>query len=236
MNARKLGVAVALVAGVGASAAAQALVTSSGVETSTRHYLIGPGSTVTYHPATRFVFSVGDDPASGSPSPETRGLSGSFDADVSRYWWDYDLVVAGQPGVGRYEQFGLQLKNPQLAGVEDWTGFGLPSYFIAITGAQLNELNGNNGPCTFPSGPDTYCSGFVNGALASVTGSRDGENLVLTGLIPLDSFGDARYEYQIEAVATPLPTTAWLLAGALGVLGFGRRQNPRGRGAASGGR
>jgi hypothetical protein len=135
-------------------------VVESGVETTVRHYVVlGAESTVTYHPGVVMVVMnqppvifhfvpdsesaatnnpgqpvTGDSSGNGFSGPETRNVSGSFDAEFSRYWWKYDLGGTGHSAV-LSEQYGLRLLNANLTGGADWTE-------LPLFGLSMGERRG----------------------------------------------------------------------------------------------
>ncbi|QSA96927.1 hypothetical protein [Methylococcus sp. EFPC2] len=199
-----------------------------GVElTSTRTYVIGEGSSVTYTPAPVFGFY---DPSTGAPppaqpQPQTYALSGRFNVEFYRYWWT-SLPPDAESGATPYttEEPWARLKNAELHGAESLAGFALPNFLLRVIGA---ELSGDSGPCSFPSGPDTYCSGWSTGNTSGLTGTVQEHALQLNGWIPTGVNVTEGYSYHINAVeSVPLPPSLTLMAGGLaGLIGWSRRKS-----------
>lgn len=190
-------------------------VVGSGVDTTIRHYVFGAGSTATYHPS----------PGGDASEPETRNIAGSFDAELSRYWWEYDL---GNPdhSTALTEEHWLRLANSNVAGGGDWAGLTLFEGMLRSEGADYASFSGNFGPCAFPLGPDTYCSGYSSGAAPSASGGVFEAELILNGVVPLDGYWfGSHYSYHLVATSVPIPAVAWLFVSSVAGLAFlGRRR------------
>jgi len=193
------------------SAASAVLVINSGVDTVSKRYMITSGSSVTYLAG---FFGGGD----VGPLP----ISGQFDAVYSRHWWTYyqDFDPQGLQGTFLAESDWVQFTNVDLVLDGSLGGFVFPGYFLRRTGDQLS---GDDHPCSFPFGPDTFCSGTVFGALSSLGGqiAPDGR-LAFGGFQPTGFFFEG-FSYQVNAAevnaaAVPLPASPWLLAAGLGLL------------------
>lgn len=181
-------------------------ITDFGVDTETRHYTIGAGSTVTYTP-----WLFGGDPG-------TFSVSGSFDALLSRYWWKYflDGDPLGSLGTFLFESNWVQFVNPNLVGSISPDGFRFPDYFVRVDG---DLLAGDSGACNFPAGPDFYCTGFDT-FLDSLTGRITPDSIVLNGYQPTGFFDE--FSYHINASVVPLPTTTALMVLGIGLIGLCR--------------
>lgn len=193
------------------SAASAVLVINSGVDTVSKRYTITSGSSVSYLAG---FFGGGD----VGPLP----ISGQFDAVFSRHWWTYyqDFDPQGLQGTFLAESDWVQFTNVDLVLDGSLGGFVFPGYFLRRTGDQLS---GDDHPCSFPFGPDTFCSGTVLGALSSLGGqiAPDGR-LAFGGFQPTGFFFEG-FSYQVNAAevnaaAVPLPASPWLLAAGLGLL------------------
>jgi hypothetical protein len=140
---------------------------------------------------------------------ETR-LAGSFDLLLTTYVWDEDY-------------FGNPVANPSS---ETWVSFRDPA--VAALDANLlvdlalsarlsgDQFAGDNGPCSFPMDPWTYCSGWSTGYLSSMSGTLTGASIVLNGVFPEPGFwstGTTTYTINgtvdpardLNAVPTPAP-------------------------------
>ena len=193
------------------SAASAVLVINSGVDTVSKRYSITSGSSVSYLAG---FFGGGD----VGPLP----ISGQFDAVYSRHWWTYyqDFDPQGLQGTFLAESDWVQFTNVDLVLDGSLGGFVFPGYFLRRTGDQLS---GDDHPCSFPFGPDTFCSGTVFGALSSLGGqiAPDGR-LAFGGFQPTGFFFEG-FSYQVNAAevnaaAVPLPASLWLFAAGLGLL------------------
>lgn len=189
------------------SAASAVLVINSGVDTFSKRYAMTSGSSVSYQAG---FFGGG---GVVGPLP----LSGQFDAVFSRYWWEYylDFDPQGQLGTFLAESEWVQFRNADLALDSSLGGFVFPGYFLRRNGDQLS---GDDHPCSFPFGPDTFCSGFVAGPLSSTAGqiAPDGR-MTFTGFQPSGFFFEG-FSYQVNAAAVSSPPSLWLLAAGLGLL------------------
>lgn len=194
-------------------------VVDAGVDTTIRHHVFGAGSTAIYHPSTLVIIN-GDPSGGGTSELETRNISGSFDAELSRFWWEYDLGHSDH-STAVFEQYWLRLSNSNVTGSGDWAGFTLFHSFLRSEGASYASFSGNSNSCMFPMGPDTSCTGFFNGAAPSASGGMFGGELILDGIVPLDSYPySPYYSYHIVATSVPIPAAAWLFFSSVAGLGF----------------
>jgi len=192
------------------SAASAVLVINSGVDTVSKRYSITSGSDVRYQAG---FFGGGD----VGPLP----VSGQFDVVFSRHWWEYyqDFDPQGLQGTFLAESDWVQFKKADLVLDPSLGGFVFPGYFLRRTGDQFS---GDDGPCSLPFGPDTFCSGFVLGPLSSLVGqiAPDGR-LTFGGSQPTGFFEGFSYQVnasEVKAAAVPLPASVWLFAAGLGLL------------------
>lgn len=211
------------IVGLAAAGEGYAAVVDSGVElTSKQTYLIGAGSTVTHTPSSIVIIdgSSTDQPTPLPPQPQTYELTGKFDIEVYRYWWQYETSPGG--GTAEYTELWAALTNAELHGAESLAGFELPHFLMRFSG---ENLIGSDGPCSGPMGPDTYCTGFSNGFPSSVSGTLQDDALQLDGWIPHGFYVSEGYSYHINAVAAvPLPPAFALLASSIvALLGWSRR-------------
>ncbi len=209
---------VAMAVGIFAAGTANAVfITDFGVDTETRHYAIGSGSTVSYTPG----FFGG--------TPGTYAVSGKFDAELSHYWWKYfqDGDPTGSLGTFVSESKWLRFIKPVV--VVSSTpipppDFEFPTYSVEVIG---DALRGDNHPCTNPFPPDTFCSGSVL-SLASLTGRISLGDIAVSGFQPTGFLGFEGFSYNINAAvvpsAVPLPTTTSLLMLGVGLLGWSVRR------------
>jgi len=211
---------VVSVAGLLVTGSASAvIITDWGIDVVARHFVInGAVSSVTHNPGFNF---------DGTPT-QTYAVSGEFDASFSRYWWSYylDGDVHGAQGTFIFEQNWLTFSNPNLIWTDDPGGFVFPNYFVRVDGANLF---GDEGPCNFPSDPNTYCSGWTNGPLASLTGTIENSNILLQGSMPISGgnlFEDFAYDIQANAIPEP-GMLALFLSGLAGFLFAKRRKQQR---------
>ncbi|NMG50591.1 PEP-CTERM sorting domain-containing protein [Azoarcus communis] len=200
----------AALSGLLASGAASAvIVVDSGVDTETRSYVIGPGSTVHFQPA--WVFGEAD-------LPEAIQLHGRFDASFERHWWSYylDSDPTGEQGSFTQESYWLRLSNPALSATDLPGDFSFPLYYLGLSG---NAFAGNDGACNFPMGPGMYCSGTILfGSISSLAGTLTPTGLELEGFASTGQL--AGYRYRIVAAPVPEPGV-WLMFGAgLGLIGM----------------
>lgn len=195
------------------------IVTDLAVDSQTRHYLIDPDSTVTYTPG----FFGG--------TPGTYAVTGSFDAVFSHYRWSYfqDGDPSGSLGTFFADADWMRMTNPVVVGTISPAGFELPSYWVRRSGSSLS---GDDHPCTFPAGPDTFCSGFVLGPLSSLTGNLGIDTLAFAGFQPTGFSFPEGFSFSItatEAAANvPVPATGLLVG--LGLLLLARATPRRQRG------
>ena len=113
------------------------------------------------------------------------------------------------------------LEKTNVAGNVEPDIFALPDYFITVNGSSLH---GGNGPCNFHSDPNTYCTGFSNGAIASVSGEIENGKISLKGFMLVS--GGAAFEgftYDIQANTVPEPGTLMLSLGGLFALMIARK-------------
>lgn len=205
---------VAMAVGIFAASTANAVfITDFGVDTETRHYAIGSGSTVTYTPG----FFGG--------TPGTFAVSGTFDTELSHYWWKYFLDGDPTGSLGTFVSESNWLRFTHAAVVGSSTpisppGFEFPTYSVEVMG---DALRGDNHPCTNPFPPGTSCGGGVL-SLASLTGRISLGDIAVSGFQPTGLFGFEGFSYNINAAvvpsAVPLPTTTSLLALGVGLLGW----------------
>lgn len=197
-----------LAATLAASGWAQAVtITDFGVTSTTTQYQILAGSTVSYAPG----YFGGD---AGGPY----GITGSFMATLSNYWWDYfqDGDPTGSLGTFRSEATTLQFSNPAINGAISPGGFQFPAFVAAVTG---DEFAGSDGACPPPIAPDTYCSGTSMGELASYSGRITGNTVTLSGYVPAGLGDYSGFNYSIQAAAVPEPSVYVSLVLGLGILG-----------------
>ena len=196
------------------SAASAVLVTNSGVDTVSKRYSISSGSSVSYQAGFFGGGGVG-------PLP----ISGQFDAVFSRYWWEYyqDFDPQGQLGTFVAESNWVQFKNADVVLDSSLDGFVFPGFFLRRTGDQLS---GDDHPCNFPFGPDTFCTGFVLGPLSSLGGQITDGQMAFGGFQPTGFFFDG-FTYQVNASAVSLPASLWLVAAGLGLLWRETRRHTR---------
>lgn len=202
-----------------ASAAHALIVTEGGVDTVARHFVIdSTESSVTHDPGMVFDESV----------PQTYAISGEFDASFSNYWWTYyvDGDIDGTQGALIYQETWLRFSNEAIVGSAGLQGFVFPNYFARVTGATIS---GDDGACTIPLGPNSYCSGSTNFPFASMTGAFEDGVLTLQGSVPVVGGNLFEYfSYSIRANAVPEPgTLALILFGTVGVFVSARRRHPR---------
>ena len=210
----KLVVAAGLFASTPAGAV---IITGSGVDTLTKRFVIdGTVSTVTYNPGTGFVF--GDNPPP-PPQPQSYAIAGEFDANFSRYWWSYylDGDTNGTQGTFISERNWLTFNNANMVDDISPSGFEFPNYFVSVTGSSLS---GGEFACNFPFDPNTYCSGFTNGPVASLTGLLESGRISLQGSMPLEpgNIFSETFSYNIQANTIPEPGLLILLLTGLGCL------------------
>ncbi|HMU89956.1 MAG TPA: hypothetical protein PKC34_08795 [Pseudomonadales bacterium] len=223
-------------------------VVESGVETTVRHYVVlGAESTVTYHPGVVMVVMnqppvifhfvpdsesaatnnpgqpvTGDSSGNGFSGPETRNVSGSFDAEFSRYWWKYDLGGTGHSAV-LSEQYGLRLLNANLTGGADWTELPLFGFSMVSGGGSYASFSGYSSPCPlFPVGPNDHCSGFSLGPISSASGGLLDGKMTLNGVIHLGT-DNSYYSYDLVASPVPIPSSIWLFGSLMAGVTFLRK-------------
>ena len=198
----RINMTVLAVAGLLTLNQASASVVDSGVDTTVIRYVFGAGSTATYHRSA--LFNIGDPSGQGNPQEETRNISGGFKVELSRYWWQYTLGdPAGSTAIT--DQYWLRLAKPVVAGVSDWADFALFGSPMQSTGNDYSNLYGDSGACFLPTGPDTYCTGFNNGALSKISGGLVNGLLTLDGTIPLDDFGASPITWRPYRLPSPNP-------------------------------
>jgi hypothetical protein len=191
-----------------ASGWAQAVtITDSAVTSTVTQYLISAGSTVSYAPG----YFGGD--ATGPYS-----ITGSFTATVSSYWWDYflDGDPSGSKGTFRSDATTIQFTNPVISGAISPDDFQFPGFAATMTG---NEFSGNDGGCSLPLGPDTYCAGFTTPGFASYSGNISGKRIALHGYAPAGLSDFSGFNYSIQAAAVPEPSVLMSLTLGLSMLG-----------------
>ena len=199
-----------------AGSAHAAIIIDYGVDSVTRQFVIDGGvSTVTHNPGLNFL---------GQTNPVTFAVTGNFEATFSRHWWTYylDGDASGSQGTFEFSENWLTFGNSSVLGTITPDGFAFPSYFIRVDG---QELAGDSGPCNLPSAPDTYCSGYSNGPLASLTGSYANGRISLQGSMPI--VGGNLFEeftYRISGNTIPEPNTlALILCGLMGSAFYRRK-------------
>lgn len=191
------------------------IITGSGIDTVAKHFVIdGTMSSVTHDPGFSF----------GGATVQTYAVAGEFDATFSRYWWTYfqDGDVQGSQGTFILEQNWLAFSNPDLSWTDDPGGFVFPNYLVRILGTNLV---GDEGVCNFPSDPNTLCSGWNNGLIASLSGTLDNGKISLQGAMPV--LGGNLFEnfaYDIQANAIPEPGMLALFLTGLGGLIYATRR------------
>lgn len=193
------------------------IVTGFGVDTVTRQFVIdGSLSSVTHNPG----FNFGGPPQSA----QSYAISGTFNANFSRYWWSYflDGDTNGSQGTFIDNQSWLTFSNANIVGNVFPAGFSLPGYFLSVVGSSIY---GDDGPCFGPRAPDTYCSGWTNGPLASVSGQFVNGSMSIQGSLPI-SGGDwfENFSYDIQARAIPEPGMPMLFVGGFVALFLVRRR------------
>lgn len=203
-----------------AGPASAVIIVDSGVDSVTKHFVIdGAVSTVTHNPGMSFF---------DQPTAQTYAISGGFDASFSRHWWKYflDGDVSGSQGTFLFSEDWLTFGNATVLGNTSPSGFAFPTYFVRVDGSSLS---GDEGPCSFPFGPDTYCSGFSSGPIASLTGVYEDGSISLQGSMPIVG-GNLFEEFLYGIVANSVPEPgmlALLLSGIAGLLFTRRRQQPQ---------
>lgn len=191
------------------------IITGSGIDSVAKHFVIdGTVSSVTHEPGVNFF----------GATAQIYAVAGEFDATFSRYWWSYfqDGDVQGTQGTFILEQNWLAFSNPNLSWTDDPGGFVFPNYLVRVLGANLV---GDEGACNFPSDPNTLCSGWTNGPIASLSGTLDNEKISLQGSMPV--LGGNYFEnfaYDIQANAIPEPGVLALFLSGLGGLMFAKRR------------
>lgn len=191
------------------------IITGSGIDSVTRHFVIdGAASSVSHDPGFNF----------GGSTVQTYAVAGEFDATFSRYWWTYfqDGDAQGTQGSFILEQNWLAFSNPKLSWTDDPGGFAFPDYLVRVLGANLF---GDAGVCNFPSDPNTVCSGWNNGPLASLSGTLENGKISLQGQMPV-SGGNLfeSFAYDIQANAIPEPGMLALFFSGLGGLMLAKRR------------
>lgn len=181
-----------------------AIITGYGVDSVIKQYAIdGSASSVTHEPGFTFDDQVA----------RTYAVSGVFEANFARYWWSYflDGDIQGDKGTFIFEQNWLTFSNADIVGNISPSGFNLPSYFMSVNGS---ELSGDNGPCNFPKDPNTSCTGFSDGNLASMRGELGNGSIWIRGFVPIaDGALFEGFKYDIKANAVPEPAMPMLLLG-----------------------
>lgn len=200
--------AVALSGMLASGAASAVIVVDSGVDTETRSYVIGPGSALSYQATWGFGDTV---------LPQAVSLTGRFDASFERHWWSYylDSDPTGEQGSFIQESYWLRLSEPELSETDLPSDFSFPTYYLGVSG---NELSGNDGACSFPMGPNTYCSGTtLFGSVSSLTGTLTPAGLELEGFAAIGQ--SAGYSYRIVAAPVPEPGVLLMFGAGLGLIG-----------------
>jgi len=223
--------AIVLFGLIASSPAKAAIITGYGVDTAVKQYTIdgltssvthkvkqfivnGPTSSITYNPGLTF----------GSEVAQTYAISGTFGANFSRYWWSYflDGDASGNRGTFIYEKNWLTFGNADIVGNIFPDGFAFPNYFIRVNGSSLN---GYDGPCNFPLGLNTSCTGYSFGAVASLNGEIANGALSIQGSMPVyDGAFSESFTYDIQANEVPEPGMPMLLLGGLFALLITRRR------------
>lgn len=210
---------IAAVVGLFMTAPAGAvIITSQGVDTVTKHFVIdGAVSTVTHYPGLSFF---------GDTAPaQAYAVSGEFDASFSRYWWSYfgDGDPTGLQGSFTSVQNWLTFSNAHIVGSPD--GFQFPGYFVSVNGISLS---GSNDVCNFPTDPSISCSSLTMGQIASLTGKFENEVILLQGSMPISGGGlFEEFAFDIQSSAVPEPAVLTLFLSALGGLLVSRRKKQR---------
>jgi hypothetical protein len=217
---------LAVLAMLAFSSAQAVIITDSGVDTTTKHYVIDSAtSTVTYNPG-----GISFGTASTVAQTTNYTISGEFDADFSRYWWSYRLEGDDQGLQGNFtsESNWINFKNAQINGNIAPNGFEFPSFFVRINGSQMA---GSAGVCDTPLSPNASCSGNQNGPIASLTGQISDGGIILNGNLPISGSGSLteNFSYQIKASVVPLPATLSLLISGLGFLSIASRSKKASR-------
>jgi hypothetical protein len=174
-----------------------AVITDSGVDTVTKHFVIDSTiSTATHEPGLSFLSNV-------NSQAQTFSISGQFDVNFSRYWWNSTtqnanvgtvdqsppVIVDGIPLVigpisppyTTYEENWLTFSNVDIKGNLFPNEIKFP-YIVRIIGT---ELSGDNNPCSLPFGPGTSCTGYTDGFVASLRGQFENEKINLQGWYPV---------------------------------------------------
>lgn len=188
------------------------IIVDSGIDSATKHFTIDSSvSSVTHNPGFNFF---------GPSDPQSYAISGGFDSTYSHYWWKYylDGDDTGSLGTYLYSQDWLTFSNATIIGDISPAGFAFPAYFVRVSGSSLS---GDEGPCSFPSDPNTFCSGFSNGPIAAMTGTYADGTISLQGSLPIaDGNLFEEFTYSITANSVPEPGVLLLLFSGLTGLFF----------------
>ncbi len=210
-------VALTIVNLMSVSNANAVIVVDSGVDVITQRYTIDTANSQILYNTREIVFDIED---SSGQTQQTFELAGSFDVQFQRHWWRYYQSgdVTGSQGTFEFISNWLEFSNPLLEAEDLPADFVFPTFNIRTNNVSFE---GNNGPCSMPFGPNTYCTGFSTGSLSVLSGTLEDGLLILDGSQPMNS---GVYTYHLEATSVPLPG-AWLLfVSMLGVLGWMRKQ------------
>ena len=188
-------------------AGSHAMASTTGDSVTSQNYVIDAAqSTITYNPG---ILTVGGDGSDSSPSTVTYNVAGTFTLNINHFSWSTPSDW-------------VQFTNSAVVVNGQIPGFQLPLFFSELT--SPTQFAGNDGPCSGPRTPDTFCTGFQNGPSSSLSGQfQDGE-LLLTGYQPNENhlFGGG-YNYSFVATVVPVPAAFWLFASALGLFGMSKR-------------
>ncbi|MDD5579143.1 MAG: hypothetical protein PHY16_07695 [Methylobacter sp.] len=218
---------LALISTLLATSTVQAfIITGSGVDGESKHFVIDSAvSKVDYNPGLIIFGPQG----SSYPSAKAYNVAGSFDADISHYWYSYylDGDSQGTQGTFIHALDSLKFTNPAIFISNLPHAFEFPGFVSEIINATNFNFSLNSPSCDVPAGAVASCTimAYPN-PLFSLFGQIHSGKISLDGFQPLGPFFGG-FTYHFEASVVPLPAAFWLFASALGFCGMLTRQKSR---------